>query len=256
MGRLGTKRTAAALLAAALALTACSNITRGHPDSASMTSAKLGAILTAGAKTVTTAHMDMSVDAAGVSVTAKGDEQQTNGQTSAVDISEQITNVGSLEMIVVTDQLYLKLPDALNPTDKPWVRITSNTSDPTLAPFVKALDALKYSASMDRSAIFAEATDHIVSKGKAQVDGVATDHYALTVLVDKLPSDFPDITTVKAAGIDAIPIELWVDSHGRTVKLAEKLAVGGQQSSTNVTMSAFNKPVTITAPPADQVATR
>lgn len=42
---------------------------------------------------------------------------------------------------------------------------------------------------------------------------------------------------------------------GRTVKLTEALAVGGHQSSTEVTLSGFDKPVTITAPPAGQVAT-
>jgi hypothetical protein len=159
-------------------------------------------------------------------------------------------------MIVVVDQLYLMLPDALNPTDKPWVHISSSMTDPALAPFVKALDELRYSASLDRSAIFAKATEHVQSKGKAQIGGVATDHYSVDVLVDNLPTDFPDIDVVKAAGVHSLPCELWIDAQGRTIQLTEDLAVGGQKSSTKVILSDFDKPVTIVAPPADQVATR
>ncbi|MGH8960808.1 MAG: hypothetical protein ACRDWT_06305 [Jatrophihabitantaceae bacterium] len=255
MRRIGTKRAAVVLVAGALTLSACSQVADGHPRAAAMSGPQLGALLVSGAKTVSSAHMQMSVDSAGLTLQASGDEKQDNGQMSALDIGEQISSAGSLRMIVVNGKLYLKLPEALNPTDKPWVRVSPDTTNARLAPFVKVLAQLKYSASMDRSAIFAKAADHLQSKGSQQVDGITTNHYALNVVVAKLPHDFPNIGVVKAAGISTIPIELWIDAQGRTVKLTEDVAVGGQSATTEVTMSRFNQPVTIAAPPADQVAT-
>jgi hypothetical protein len=83
MGRTGAKRAVVAALIAVLTLTACSQVINGHPAGTTMTGAKLGALLISGARTVTSAHMEMSIDAAGLSVTAKGDEKESNGKTSA-----------------------------------------------------------------------------------------------------------------------------------------------------------------------------
>jgi hypothetical protein len=46
-----------------------------------------------------------------------------------------------------------------------------------------------------------------------------------------------------------------VDGKGRPVKVTENLTVQGQTVDTTVTIGDFDAPVTITAPPADQVAT-
>lgn len=77
-----------------------------------------------------------------------------------------------------------------------------------------------------------------------------------------------DPTKVHAAGITAaakaalaqahitkIPVDLWVDSRNRPVKMSEKVTVKGQTVSLPATMGQFNQPVTITAPPASQVST-
>jgi hypothetical protein len=39
------------------------------------------------------------------------------------------------------------------------------------------------------------------------------------------------------------------------VQITESFAASGQSVSTKITLTAYNKPVTITAPPADQVGT-
>jgi hypothetical protein len=171
-------------------------------------------------------------------------------------MTETVTCVGALRMILIGDALYLKLPDSINPTDRPRVHISQQTIDPVLAPFVSVLQQLQYAASMDRNAVFACASDQVQNRGQQTINGTPASHYSLTVRIDRLPSDFPDLDVVKSAGVTSIPLDLWVDRQGRTVKLTEQIAVGGQQSSTEVLMSGFNKKVTIYAPPPDQVAAR
>jgi hypothetical protein len=58
-----------------------------------------------------------------------------------------------------------------------------------------------------------------------------------------------------AAGITAIPVELYVDSAGRPVQITENLTVAGKKTTTSATISRYNQPVTISAPPASQVST-
>ena len=57
-----------------------------------------------------------------------------------------------------------------------------------------------------------------------------------------------------AAGVTALPMDLWVDRQGRLRKVAENLTVKGQRVATTIGIGQFDAPVTITPPPADQVA--
>ena len=56
------------------------------------------------------------------------------------------------------------------------------------------------------------------------------------------------------AGIDAIPMDLWVDEDGRSIKLTDEVAAAGQKVSVEMRMSHFNENVSIDAPLADQIA--
>jgi hypothetical protein len=48
---------------------------------------------------------------------------------------------------------------------------------------------------------------------------------------------------------------MWIDAKGRLVQVVEDISVSGQKISTKITLSKFDEPVTITAPPTDQVDT-
>ena len=86
-------------------------------------------------------------------------------------------------------------------------------------------------------------------------NGAAATHYSIVVDVTKLPADNSTKQALATAGLTSLPIEMWVDSKGRLVQLTEALTVSGQSTSTKITISKYDQPVTITAPPADQVST-
>jgi hypothetical protein len=68
-----------------------------------------------------------------------------------------------------------------------------------------------------------------------------------------LPADTPGKSALVDSGVDEIPLDLYIDSQGRPVRINEELNVQGTKVTTKATVSDFNKPVTITAPPADQI---
>jgi hypothetical protein len=73
--------------------------------------------------------------------------------------------------------------------------------------------------------------------------------------VAKLPASLPGKDALVSSGLKTLPIELYIDSAGRPVQVTEHFTVSGQTVSTDVKVTEYNAPVTITEPPADQVST-
>jgi hypothetical protein len=87
------------------------------------------------------------------------------------------------------------------------------------------------------------------------VNGVKTTHYKIVVDIAKLPANLPGKDSLGASGLSTLPLDLYVDDQGRPIRVSEDFKVQGQAVSTNVTVSRYNQPVTVVAPPASQVST-
>ena len=157
-------------------------------------------------------------------------------------------------MLLVDGQTYVQLPAGLNPSDKPWLLISADSTNPIVQQLATSLQSVTSSSSLDQYTAFTEAAT-VKVVGPDQVDGADATHYALSVDVTKLPNDTPGRSDLLSAGLVTLPVDLWVDDHGRPVKVSEELTVQGQNVTTLVTLGNFDEDVTITAPPADQVAT-
>jgi hypothetical protein len=252
------KRTVApVLVAAAVLLTGCDQTAWLDELGAPATptdAAGLAAFLEDGTASITSAHLELEVEAAGNKITGVGDETLSNGRADAFDLTETIPSVGDIRVLMVDGQTYVQLPAGLNPTDKPWLLISADSSNPVVQQLATSLQSITSSSSLDQYTAFTEAaTVRLV--GPEQVDGVDATHYALTVDVTKLPNDTPGRSDLLSAGLVRLPVDLWVDAKGRPVKVSEELTVQDQKVTTLVTLGDFDEPVTITAPPADQVAT-
>jgi hypothetical protein len=252
------------------ALAACSTSSKGATPPASnnpgktfgvnvqLTSAELAVNLKSTSK-VTSAHITMSSKLGSQTIlTAQGDEKAAGGKLTAMNLNEQI---GSMNMtILVTDgALYVKLPSKLNKSGKPWEQATAGSSNPVLAQLASTLSSLEQSASLDQYGSMARAASSLKTIGTDQVNGAVATHYSLIV----------DVTKIQGAGLTAaakaalaqaritkIPVDVWVDTHNRPVKMLEKFTVKGQIVSFDATIGQYNQPVTITAPPASQVSTK
>jgi hypothetical protein len=252
------------------ALAGCSTSSKGATPPASntpgktvgvtvqLTSAELAVNLKSMSK-VTSAHITMSSKLGSQTIlTAQGDEKAVGGKVTAMNLNEQI---GSMNMTILLTggALYVKLPSTLNKSGKPWEQAAAGSSNPVLAHLASTLSSLEQSASLDQYGSMARAASSLKTIGTDQVNGAVATHYSLIV----------DVTKIQGAGFTAaakaalaqaritkIPVDVWVDTHNRPVKMSEKFTVKGQIVSFDATIGQYNQPVTITAPPASQVSTK
>jgi hypothetical protein len=250
-------------LPAAFSIAACASSTTngigstGGPGSGSPTDAPgLSALLERGSNSVKSAHISLKVDAAGAQVVGSGDEELNEGVLTGLNITESLPGgAGSLQLIIADGKTYAMLPSSINPSDKPWVLITSDSTNPTIQQLSASISQTQASASIGSTTAFVTAAKSVENRGTEDVNGVQATHYSIVVDTAKLPSDNTGKQTLIQAGVTSLPVELYIDSQGRPVKLTENFSAQGQAISTEVDVSNYDQPVTISAPPADQVGT-
>jgi hypothetical protein len=241
---------------AACGLSSSNPGTTSDSNASTLTSADLAAKLEAGSRSVRSAHITLSSKVGNQSVlTAQGDETLADGKLTAMSLNEQVGTL-NLTMVLVDGGVYLKLPPNLNPSGKPWVKATTESSSPVLRQLASSASSLKQNASLSQYKSLAEAASFLQAVGTEQVNGAAATHYSLTVDVAKVPgTTFSQASkaALEKAGVTAIPADLWVDQRGRLVKGSDRFTVNGQLVSSTFTVSRLNQPVKISVPPASQL---
>lgn len=203
---------------------------------------------------VTSAHLAITATVAGQSLTGAGDERLSDGKVTGLTATEKLpAGTGTVQIIVVGGKTYVKLPRALNPTGKPYLVVRPNSSNPVIRQIAGALDSAVSSASMQDVEAFVGAARAVRNDGPAMVDGVRTTHYTVVVDAAKLPAALPARQHMPASGVGTIPVQLYLDSTDRPVRVSDQVTVQGQKVATDVVFSRYDEPVTITAPPAGQV---
>jgi hypothetical protein len=180
---------------------------------------------------------------------------------------------GKVELIVgKRSVIYLKAPmfASFIPAATPWIKL-----DPSTLPQSQGgLGAA--AAAVDPAAVLAAIKDALTVEqvGADTVDGSATTHYRASVDVVKLLPLLADLTPDKPtdaemqkakdqlekAGLDRLPIDLWVDGDGflKQMRVALDLSAMSQDHaaasfSLTLTYSDIGQPVSIDVPPASQV---
>jgi hypothetical protein len=211
--------------------------------------------LLAGIQHVSSAHISLSVNLAGQSVTGSGDEKLSNGKLQALDLSESIPSAGQLRLIYVGGKTYAKLPASLQTGSKPYVLVSPNSSNPVIAQLGSSLGTALNAASLRTYGIFVHAAKSVKLVGSDTVGGVQATKYHVVVDARKVPSSLLSKQALQSSGIKTVPVDLWIDSEDRPVQVVENLTVQGQTVSVKASITRYNQPVTITAPPASQVST-
>ena len=230
----------------------------GASSAAPISGAALASKMQAGAASLRSAHVILTTTAPGQSVTAQGSERLASGRLTALDLTEHLgsgTSRLSLGMRLAGNSIYIKLPPQAGlPPGKPWVNLSAAGTDPTLSQLASSVQSSIANASVDGYTAFAHAATNVKDLGPATVNGVPTTKYSFVVNVSKLPSTQLATKVLTQAGVSQVPVDLWLDGQGRTVQVTESSTVGDKPTSTKVMYDKFNEPVSITAPPADQIA--
>ena len=280
--RVFTRAGALAAVLAAAALAGCTSTTNGHSSAAGATTAGttgappassssgalspssatgsnsaagLAAQLQAGVNSLNSARITVDLTAAGQVIHGAGVEKVTQGRVDALDLTEQVPGVGQLRILIVDGRTYAQLPGSLNPTGKPWVVVSPDSSIPTVRTLASSISSAQQSASLSTFTTLTNAATSIDVRGLDTVDGVATTHYSIVVDITKLPTGVLSQQQLASTGLRTVPVELWIDALGRPVKVSEAVTVQNVTTSSVFHVGEFNRPVSIAAPPAGEIAT-
>jgi hypothetical protein len=222
----------------------------GSPSGLPTTPAGLSARIVAASAARTSAHLQVKLSLSGATATGAGDERLAASRLQALDITLTVPGAGDVRVVHIDRNTYARLPALLNPSGKPYVAVTPDSSNATvklLAPYVGAAVTAVSPGELGK---LVAAAPSVQVGGKETVANVRTTHD--TVKVDPAKLD-PTTRDELDLGDKQLPLDLWVAQDGTLVRVLLGLTVGGQRVPVDVTFTDYDKPVTITAPPADQI---
>jgi hypothetical protein len=253
-------RTRIAALAGAAAMVAagCSTTTTGTGTGPVFTEVSgLAAQMSNGLAQVKTAQGRLHLTAGPVEQTSTFREAFSGGDVTALDdqVSTSVQGtITKLHVIYVDQKLYVdRGHDAT-----PWVIATPGSSDRVVATLAASFKATLSQSGAQYYTTMTSAGHDLKVIGSDSVDGVPSMHYHLTVdprvAVQKLPAEqAQQMQAAVDAGVDAIPVDVWVDGRGRPVRLTDEVSANGQTANVELRLNHFDQPITIQAPPADQI---
>jgi hypothetical protein len=164
------------------------------------------------------------------------------------------------QLRLIGQTAYVQAPGLASVTGgKPWISLDaksfqralgSDTSNPFSG--VVSGDPTKILA------LLAEAGVPVTEVGPSSVDGVPTTEYQATVdLAGAAGASAGSALGSQIAhslGLGSIPVSVWIDDQGRVRKLTTDFSVLGVHLDVSMNLSRFGEPVTVSPPPADQVA--
>jgi hypothetical protein len=255
---------AAVCAAAALTLAGCSSsATTDTGTSAGGTAASSPAVygstaeltkaLGAATEDKKSAKMTFDFGTAGQSMKGQGAYAVTDA-----DVTMQMTMdagaQGRMELLLVDRTLYIQAP-GLAQGDKPWIRFSADGDNPVVRQLAGLTDQIDVTRQFDQlnngGTITAGAPDTL--------NGTPTTKYSITIDTAKAaaaatPEQKQQYDTLVQQGITAIDMQLWVDAGDLPRQVATSIPVQGRTTTATVGFSDWGSPVTVTAPPADQVA--
>ncbi|MDN5861497.1 MAG: hypothetical protein L0H84_23080 [Pseudonocardia sp.] len=251
----------AAVTAAALALAGCGGATTaGTPAPAapvpvaSITDAgQLADALTKATQGKNSATMKMEITAAGQTFGGDG-AYSINGDAVTMRLNFTLPGQAApLELRLVDRTIYVKLPAGAG--GQGWLKVPVDANNPQTAEFAKLIDQVDIAKQYDQ---FRTAG---VLKGQAPdtVDGVPTTRYDLTVDVAEAIAAAPSeeartqLEPLAQAGVKTLDMQIWADAENLPRQIRSSFTAQGQNASATIKLSDWGAPVTVEAPPADQV---
>lgn len=170
---------------------------------------------------------------------------------------------GGFRMILQNDSAYVKvdlLKTALGAT-KPWMRFDLKALGKSTGADLNQVLSQAQQIDLKTSAALLTASKDVKTVGTEQIGGVDTTHYSGTFpvveAVKQLPSEIQaelgDQWQSRLSGVQDMTFNSWIDAQGLPRKVELGGATGTVTYKATMLFRSFNEPVTIEAPPADQV---
>lgn len=204
---------------------------------------------------ISTTTFSLVATAAGGQVRGGGKQQLDGDTVKALDVSQDLGG-SAIRIIVVGDRAWVRSPLLSGSASKPYVLVSATSKDPVIVQLAASLRQTLSQSSVRTSIDYLTGTRQLKDAGKADVGGVATTHYTLSVDPSLLPASSPLGKQLREAGFSSLDVELYLDGDDRPVRVTSAGTAKGQQVRTDFTVTGFDVPVSITPPPADQVVVK
>lgn len=273
-------RTAAGALTASLVLAtaACTSGTEGasHPPAANPRQAVLASVTDT--ESADSAAFDFSVSVDGTP--QLGGLSQAGGSVTSKPVSLAISGHGLYSFSEKTGETTISLP-SIGQTPAQAVQVRQIGNEVYLSsPRISAADGGKawvsvslsdYQQSQGQSSpagdlslgdptqilgLLKQLSGSVTQVGTSDIDGVPTTEYAGTIDLagnGTTGSTFLSPQFGQILGLSAIPIDVWVDGQGRARQVQTSFSVLGLTVKALVHLGSFGTPVSVQAPPSDQV---
>jgi len=212
-----------------------------------------------GATTSNSAKITLDATMQGQAIKATGAYQLK--PAVAMDMTMN-TPEGDMHMVLVDNALYIQLPQQERGQmgGKPWVKISADGDDPMSKMLGSMLTTVSDNVDVTKQIDQIKNAGTITKSAQENLDGQQVVHYWIDVDVQKLAALQKEELTKTALeslakqGTKTLKYELWVRGDGLPAKFTTQMPVGaGQPVSVTVGFTDWGKPVSVQAPPADQV---
>ncbi|WP_375497490.1 hypothetical protein [uncultured Jatrophihabitans sp.] len=212
--------------------------------------------LETGLATATSAHLAVSTELSGQRLEGAGDVRLTKGAISQANLQQALpSGLGTITVVVSGGKTYAKLPSALRTdSSKLWVLLTPDSRSTVVSQLASTVQPILTVASPASLVAFTRSASSVTDLGQASTGGVTTTHYRVIVDAGSLPTSVP--SSITAGGKSSIPIDMYLDATGRPRQVTGTFSISGQTVTPTITLSDYDAPVSITAPPAEQVGAR
>ncbi|WP_019808925.1 hypothetical protein [Saccharomonospora halophila] len=259
---------AAGAAALVLALAGCGNTVDGQAsdgtggtagDGGFMNLSELASSSSDKASEASSSRFTMETTAMGQTMRAEGQARYAGADTAmsmTMDIQGQ-----PMEMRMVDRTMYMKMPQGQGAalgaeTGKPWVEMSLDGDNP----MAEAMGGADMAEQSDPTRILEQLEQfggEIVDTRETTLDGEQVTRYTVELDMAKAATMMGGEqlrAEPQPSQGTTIPMELYLDSANLPVRIEMDMEVMGQSSSMVMNYTDWGTPVTIEAPPADQVA--
>lgn len=191
-----------------------------------------------------TAHVEYSISGQGQDTTMSADmalDEDPNNM--AMIMNMEVPGAGDAELRLVDGVMYMNLGDL---TEGKFVEMSLDDDNPMAEQFAGSMDQMDPSKQLE---VFSAALeDFSVADGTETIDGVETTQYTLTLNMTAL---------LEAQGVagsqEGMPETVSYDMYVGPDDLPRRIAMDVAGMTTVMDFSRWGEPVTVEAPPADQI---
>lgn len=211
--------------------------------------------IASGLEDVTTAHLTMTMEGGTMEMTAEGDVDYTETPPAmAMTMSSSAMGGEEMDIRLVDGTIYASVPGM---TNGKFIALDSDDpNNPMGQLFTEQLDPRKTMEGLT------EGIETVVFVGDEDVDGESLRHYTMTLDPEALKELAGDMMGQMGSGHmgsgqpkvdfpEEMTYDIWLDDESRT--RVTEMDLGGANGSVTVEMDGWGEPVSIKAPPENEI---